>query len=157
MQHSKQLVTRWLVAAVAALSLAGCAGTPEESSGGSEQAKVEQVQGSELPRITLTEKAAERLGIQTARVSQAKVAPTATGEGTPVQRSIVPYGAVFYDRAGETWAYTNPQPLVYIRHRITVDYIDGQRAVLSAGPAVGTAVVTVGATELFGAEVGVDH
>ena len=74
-----------------------------------------------------------------------------------MRRRVVPYAAVLYDRAGDTWAYTTVQPLVFVRHAITVDYIDGQQAVLSAGPDIGTPVVIVGATELFGAEVGVDH
>jgi len=115
------------------------------------------VQGSDLSRITLTAKGAERLGIKTAPVSQARVAASVSGQGSPVQRRIVPYGAVFYDDAGATWAYTNPQPLVFLRQAITISYIDGQNAVLTDGPPVGTTVVTVGATELFGAEVGVDH
>jgi hypothetical protein len=115
------------------------------------------MEGSELAQLTLTDQAAERLDIQTAPVDEAMVAATATGEGALVQRRVVPYAAVLYDRAGDTWAYTNPQPLVFVRHAITVDYIDGQQAVLSAGPDIGTQVVIVGATELFGAEVGVDH
>lgn len=56
---------------------------------------------------------------------------------------------------GETWAYTNPEPLVFIRQSIIIDFIEGDLAVLSEGPATGTAVVTVGAAELYGAEVGV--
>jgi hypothetical protein len=148
-----------VIAAVAAagLTLSACAEAPEETSAHPEEPKIEQIQGSDLARITLTAKAAERLGIKTAPVSQATVPVTPAGQGSPVQRRIIPYGAVFYDRAGETWAYTNPQPLVFVRHKITVDYVDGQRAILSEGPAVGTPVVTVGATELFGAEFGVDH
>ena len=35
-----------------------------------------------------------------------------------------------------------------------VDRIDGERAILAKGPAPGTAVVTVGATELWGVEYG---
>jgi hypothetical protein len=149
----------WAIALVAAalLPLSACGGTPEETVAHAEHAKVEPVEGSELARVTLTAKAAERLGIKTEPVRQAKVPPTPDGRGAPVQRMVVPYGAVFYDRSGDTWAYTSPQSLVFIRHKITVDYIDGQRAVLSAGPPAGTPVVTVGATELFGAEVGVDH
>jgi hypothetical protein len=163
MQHSKpavgQRTKHWMIAAIAAaaLPLAACAAPPEEATAHPEEPKLEQVQGSDLMRITLTAKAAERLGIKTAAVSQAKVAPTPTGQGSPVPRRIIPYGAVFYDRAGQTWAYTNPQPLVFVRHKLTVDYIDGERAILSEGPPVGTPVVTVGATELFGAEYGVDH
>lgn len=69
--------------------------------------------------------------------------------------TIVPYSAVLYGLHGETWVYTNPEPLVYIRYPVTVDYIDGDQAVLLDGPPAGMAVVTVGSAELFGAESGV--
>ena len=59
---------------------------------------------------------------------------------------------MLYDPNGDTWAYTNPEPLVFVRAPITVVTIDGNRAVLSAGPAAGTQVVTVGAAELLGTE-----
>jgi hypothetical protein len=57
-----------------------------------------------------------------------------------------------YDSEGKTWTYINPQPLVFVRHPITVDSIKGDQAILSDGPDSGTAVVTVGAEELFGSE-----
>jgi multidrug efflux system membrane fusion protein len=44
-----------------------------------------------------------------------------------------------------------------VRERITVDDIEDGRAVLTDGPAVGTAVVSVGAAELYGTEFGVGH
>ncbi len=68
---------------------------------------------------------------------------------------VVPYAAVMYGVHGETWVYTNPEPLVYIRDLITIDYIEGDLAVLLEGPPVGTEVVTIGGAELFGAENGV--
>lgn len=70
------------------------------------------------------------------------------------QRKIIPYTAVLYDPQGNTWTYTTAEPLVYVRHPITVDYIDGDTAFLTDGPQIGTAVVTVGAAELFGLEFG---
>jgi hypothetical protein len=76
-----------------------------------------------------------------------------SGSGT--LRNVVPYAAVLYDPRGDTWVYTNPEPLVFVRHLISVEYIEGDLAVLSSGPSVGTAVVTVGAAELFGIEFGI--
>jgi hypothetical protein len=76
-----------------------------------------------------------------------------SGDGGP--RKVVPYAAVLYGVNGETWVYTNPKPLVFVRSPITVDYIEGDLAVLSEGPEIGTAVVTLGAAELFGTETGV--
>ena len=64
---------------------------------------------------------------------------------------------MFYDTKGDTWTYTNPQPLVYVRQRIKVDYVDGDMAVLLDGPPANMPVVIVGAQELFGADTGVGH
>ncbi|HEX6306474.1 MAG TPA: hypothetical protein VFZ76_19900 [Anaerolineales bacterium] len=75
--------------------------------------------------------------------------------GNGALRKVVPYAAVLYGVNGETWVYTNPEPLVFVRSPITIDYIEGDLAVLSEGPEVGTAVVTLGAAELFGTETGV--
>ena len=70
-------------------------------------------------------------------------------------RKVVPYASVIYDLQGDTWTYANPEPLAFVRHRIIVDYIDGDLAFLLDGPPVGTAVVVVGAAELLGVELGV--
>ena len=67
-------------------------------------------------------------------------------------QKVIPYAAVLYDPHGNTWTYTNPEPLVFVRHRIDVEFIEGDRAVLREGPAIGTTVVTAGAAELFGVE-----
>ena len=69
-------------------------------------------------------------------------------------RRIVATSSVLYDAKGKTWVYTSPEPMVFVRHAITVDHIDGDRVVLSDGPAPGTTVVTVGAAELLGTEYG---
>ncbi len=68
---------------------------------------------------------------------------------------VIPYAAVLYGVHGETWVYSNPEPLIFVRQPIVIDYIEGDLAYLSEGPQVGTAVVTVGAAELFGTETGV--
>jgi len=67
-------------------------------------------------------------------------------------QKIIPYSAVVYDPHGITWTYTSPEPLAFVRHRIDVEFIEGDRAVLKEGPATGTAVVTVGAAVLLGIE-----
>jgi hypothetical protein len=68
---------------------------------------------------------------------------------------VIPYAAVIYDVQGETWVYTNPETLVYVRFPILVDFIEGGLAFLLVGPPSGTLVVTVGVSELYGAETGV--
>ena len=62
---------------------------------------------------------------------------------------------MLYDEHGDTWTFTSPEPLTFVRRRIEIDRIEGGRAVLQEGPATGTTVVTVGAAELLGAELGV--
>ena len=99
--------------------------------------------------MVLTEQAAERLGIETTAISDSEV-QSAGGETT--LRKVVPYSAVLYDVDGGAFVYTSPEPLTFVRAPITVDYIKGDVAVLSDGPSSGTAVVTVGSAELFGAE-----
>jgi hypothetical protein len=51
--------------------------------------------------------------------------------------------------------YTNPERLSFVREAITIDFIERDQAYLLEGPEVGTAVVTLGAAELFGTETGV--
>jgi hypothetical protein len=112
-------------------------------------AHVEAIAGTELHKVTLTARAAERLDIKTERVQELLVGGA--------KRKVAPYAAVLYDAHGDTWVYTNPEPLVFVRHAIRVEYISGERAVLSQGPPAGTTVVTVGAAELFGAEFEIGH
>jgi hypothetical protein len=149
MRHSK----RWLAMLgllIAVPQLSACTQTSAEATGGAEPAKVEHVEGSsDTSRLTLTAKAAERLGIQTAEIREQKVA------GKP--RKVIPYGALLYDAEGATYVYVTPQPLTYIREPVTVDYITAGSVVLTAGPAAGTRVVSVGAAELYGTETGVGH
>jgi len=144
MQHRN----RWMIVAliIAALPLAACA-RPLASASTEKPSIVEEIEGSEFKRVVLTQKAAERLDIQTVPVRDEEV------DGA--QRLVVPYAAVIYGLKGETWAYTNPEPLVFVRQPISVDYIEGDVAVLLEGPPAGIAVVTVGGAELYGAETGV--
>ena len=136
------------VVIVAVLPLAACGGEDEAAAGGEEPAVVEPVEGSEdLSRVTLTADAAERLDVQTAAVR-------AVGDGAR-QRTVIPYSALLYEPDGETWVYTSPEPLTFVRAPIVVETIEGDRVVLSQGPPLGTKVVTVGVAELFGAENGI--
>jgi hypothetical protein len=148
-EQTMKHINRWMAAAaiIAALQLWACAETPVEGEGEEKAAKVEPVEGAEVSKVTLTAEAVQALDIQNAQVQDEQI----NGK----QRKVIPYAAVLYDPEGATWAFTNPEPLVYVRQPIKVDYIEGDRAVLLDGPASGTAVVTVGAEELFGAEIGV--
>lgn len=130
----------------ASLSIAGCAQVPEAAPP-NDPAVLAEVPGTDLHRITLTEHAVERLGLKT----------EATATDPQTQKLTVSYWAILYDSAGKTWVYTNPEPLVYVRQSIAVERINGDLALLTDGPPAGTAVVTTGAEELFGAEFDTAH
>lgn len=98
--------------------------------------------------ITLTEKAARRIGIEMTAIAEIQV-------GQDVSLKAIPYAAVLYDPNGETWVYTEREPLTYIREPITIDRLDGEIAILSEGPEVQTPVVEIGIAMLYGVEYGV--
>ena len=104
------------------------------------------IDGSNIKKVTLTPKAAQRLDIQTGQVRR-----------DPSGKKVVPYAAVVYDKDGSTWVYTNPEPLTFIRQAVVVEVISGDDAVLKEGPDVGMKVATTGAPQLYGAEKGVGH
>jgi hypothetical protein len=133
------------IVVVLAFALPGCKGAPAEEEGGSDLATVEPIEGSDVSQVTLTEEAAGRLDIETAAVA-------ANGSTSGNANTTIPYAAVLYDPAGDTWTYTNPEPLVFVRAPIDVVRITGEQALLSSGPPPGTDVVTVGAAELLGTE-----
>jgi len=141
---------RWMVVApaIGGLYLGACQRAPDATHKVA-PAHVEHIEGEEVSRITLTAKAAERIDVRFDAVREERVA------GAP--RRVVPYGAVLYDATGRTWVYTSPDSLVFVRHEIVVDYIAGDLVVLLDGPPVGTRVVTLGATELHGAEFEIGH
>jgi hypothetical protein len=109
-------------------------------------ATIEKIDGSEISRLTLTAKAAQRLDIQTAEVTE----EPQTGKTAAMK--VVPYSAVLYDATGAAWVYTNPSPLVFMRAGITIDRIEGEKVLVTDGPDRGTKVVTVGASLLYGTE-----
>ena len=138
----KHLSVAGLVIGAAAI-LAGCAAaTPDETP----PALIKPVAGSQIPQLQLTERAVQRLGIVTQPVRQM------TTTASQPAHEVIPYSAVVYDHDGSTWTYVNTAARTYEREPITVTGIDGQVALLAAGPAAGTPVVTVGAAELLGTE-----
>ncbi len=121
----------------------------EGDAGQSEPAYVEPIEGTSLSRIVLSEQAAKRIAVTTA--------PVADDASSGAPRKVIPYAAVIYSPNGETWAYTSPEPRVFVREAIGIERIEGDKAILTEGPAAGTEVVTVGGAELLGAESGLGH
>jgi hypothetical protein len=136
-----------LIAAGVSLSACGEASTgyDYETASHHEPAKLEPIKGTDVQRVIFDAVAAKRVGLQTAPIRQ-------NGEG-----KIMPYAALIYDAEGNTYAYTAPEPLTYVRKEIEIDRVDGDSVMLSDGPPAGTKVVTVGAAEVYGTEFEVAH
>jgi hypothetical protein len=111
-------------------------------------ATLTKIPGSTVQQVQLSSVAAHVLGIATTAIRLAKVAV----DGKSAPHEVIPYAAVVYDTRGSSWAYVVTAPRTYRRERITITDIRGAIAVLAKGPAVGDAVVTVGAPELLGTE-----
>jgi len=124
---------------VVALSLGACDSKPTTPTEKINPSTLEEIEGSELKRVLLTERAAQRIGVQT----------------VPVNGLVIPYSAVIYDTEGNTWIYTSPAPLTFVREQIVIDRIEGDQAFLLQEPAFDAPIVTVGVAELYGAETGV--
>ena len=141
MKYSNRWVLALLILMATSL-LAACTVEASETTK-IEPAMLEPTGDEGFNKVTLTEKAAQRLGIATETVGQ-------MGQGT-----TVPYAALVYGLNGETWVYVSPAPLTYVRQTVTVDHIEDGMVVLADGPAVGAEVVTVAVAELYGADTGV--
>jgi hypothetical protein len=151
MHHGNRRKTALLLLLAAlCLGAAACARSDAAGEGevSSDAVTLEPVQGTELSKVILSRRAAERLGIRTDRVRLEKQA----GAGT---RKVIAQAAVLYDENGDTWTFTSPASLTFLRQKIDIDHITGGSAILRDGPPAGTTVVTVGAAELLGAELGV--
>ena len=62
--------------------------------------------------------------------------------------------AVVRDVHGGAWVYEQTAPHTFVRRRVSVSDTLGDRVVLASGPEPGAAIVTAGAAELYGAELG---
>jgi multidrug efflux pump subunit AcrA (membrane-fusion protein) len=137
-----------LVIAVSAACLAAsCASAlAAEATAKITPARVEATLDAKIKKITLTPKAAERLGIQ---IDEVRVDPSG--------RRIVPYASVLYDLTGKTWVYISADPLTFFRGAVEIDTIKGDNVYLTDGPPAGTRVLATGVPQVFGAEVKVGH
>jgi hypothetical protein len=133
-------INRWILVTLvfAGLLLSAC-GPKAAASEKIAPSKLEPIEGTDLSKVILTEKAAERIGVETVSAS-----------GTSV-----PYAAVIYDTEGNTWIYTNPEPLTFVREPIMIESIEGDTAFLSESLPGELNVVTVGVIEIYGTETGV--
>lgn len=139
-----------VVALVAAVLLAACQ-SPQGKQQAEHPAEIEKIEGTELSRVTLSEKAMRRIDLRTDQVREQQVSRSAS------PRKVVPYSSLVYDPKGQCWVYTCPQPRTFVRHKVDVDYIEGDLVVLKEGPPAGTVVASMGVAELYGTEFKVGH
>ena len=134
---------RYLVPVVIAGTLLMGSCTPVEPAAHKPIPAVEITEGADksAPKtLTLTADAVRRLEVLTVVVKDPKK---------------IPYSGVLYDKKGAPWVYSSPRERTYIRVPLKIDKVVGDTAKLSAGPDVGTVVVTQAAIKLYGAETGV--
>ena len=150
-EREERLMARITVLMVAAF--AACLAAPFASALAVETAvkkimpaRVEATSDAKIMKVTLTPKAAERLGILIDEV-----------RADPSGRLIVPYASVLYDLTGKTWVYISADPLTFARGAVVIDTIKGDNVYLTEGPPAGTKVLATGVPQVFGTEVKVGH
>jgi hypothetical protein len=133
------------------LGVTGCgqAAASEHAPATRPAAKVEAGDGSHPARITLSEEAVRRLGIETQPVRTANRAGASAA-------LLIPYSAVVYDAEGGAWAFTSLSQRTYVRAPLKILSVENDRVTLTSGPPPGTQLVTVGAAELVGTEAGIN-
>jgi hypothetical protein len=138
---------------VLAAITAGASGCSEAGASNEENPETavtvqEPAEEGQPARITVSERAEQRLGLRTEPVRPL------TGQAGGATE-VIAYSAVVYDEDGKSWTFSAPSPRTYIRVPIVISSITGQTVQLKSGPPVGTQVVVVGAPELVGAEAGI--
>jgi hypothetical protein len=138
------------VLAAITVSASGCseAGASNEENPETAVTVEEPAEEGQPARITVSERAEQRLGLTTEPVRPL------TGQASGATE-VIAYSAVVYDEDGKSWTFSAPSPRTYIRVPIVISSITGQTVQLKSGPPVGTQVVVVGAPELVGAEAGI--
>ena len=149
-RHQVRAACAGLVLIACVVSLSACGGEASsgydyETASHHEPAKLEPIKGTDVQRVIFDAEAAERVGLKTAPIRQER------------RKEIMPYAALIYDAEGNTYTYTAPEPLTYVRQEINIDHVAGDSVMLSDGPPTGTEVVTVGVDEVYGTEFEVEE
>lgn len=131
------------VVAVAVATSAGCAEIESVTAEPYEPAALESTGPDKPARVILTEEAVDRVALQTTEVK-------ALGKDLTVD-----HAALVFDKVGKPWVFSVIGPRTYVRATVTIKEVQDNVVTLSAGPPAGTQVVTVGAIELWGAELGI--
>jgi len=128
------------------LSLTACNEVETASPEAYQPASLSPPDESGLKDVTLTEVAVERIELKTDVVE---------AEGRYLE---IPVAALIYDGKGQTWDYTviSADQRRYRRAKVVYVRQDDNDVLLSKGPKPGTLVVTQGATQVYGAELGME-
>jgi hypothetical protein len=106
-----------------------------------EPAKVMK-EGNGIPKISLTEKAYERLGIKSVRI--------------PASRSVeINNSALIFDNYGKIWVFVQEANLSFHREEVTLHKVHHDLASVSFINLKEHSVVISGSAELYGTESGV--
>lgn len=138
-RKSAHVLRSVLALLVAGIVLAGCQEVPSNLVK-SEPYELEAIKGTDLNRVKLSDKTAARIDLTTVQI------------GRTQGMKAVPHEALIYNPFGKVFVYTKPEPRTYVRAPVTVRRVVGNQVLLSKGPPVGTAIVTVGSAELLATE-----
>ena len=137
------------VLAAITVGASGCSEAGASNEESPDTAVTVEENGEDQPaRLTVSERAEQRLGLRTEPVRPL------TGQANGATE-VIAYSAVVYDADGASWAFSSPSPRTYVRVPIEISSITGKTVQLKSGPPVGTQVVVVGVPELVGAEAGI--
>jgi hypothetical protein len=139
--RGRRVLAHGIALVVAAMSVSACTEVESAAVEGYEPTRLDEVRGTDFLRVTITKEGARRAGLRT---------DTIRGSG---RQTTVPYAALIYEPDGKTYVYTSPKARTFMRAEVKVRDIRGDRAMLVDGPPAGTTVVTVGAAEVYGAEL----
>ena len=131
-----------LVVALLALAPAACKQAEAIEQEHYQASKITPAEDGDHPMVTLTQLAADQIGLKTAPIEKSKGGMS------------IPYAAVLYDAAdGQPYVFANPRGLTFHREDVDIASVDGDTVKLADGPPVGTRVVTVGVPQIHGAEL----
>jgi hypothetical protein len=127
-----------IVATLLAVAPAACKQADAIEQEHYQASKITPAEHGDHPTVTITELAAERIGLKTA----------------PIEKNQIPYAAILYDaKGGQPYVFVNTKGLSFHRADVDIAKIDGDTVHLADGPPAGTQVVTVGVPQIHGAEL----
>lgn len=136
-------VAATLVVALLAIAPSACKQAEAVEVEHYQPSKITPAENGGHPTVTLTKLGAEQIGLETVAIAKA-----------PKGQTRIPYAAVLYDaEGGQPYVFVNGEGLSFHREDVTIAKVDDDMVELSAGPAVGTRVVTVGLPQVHGAEL----